>query len=521
MFQRPTTSKSSFPSMRPHYVRSLEPCLPQVLSNGSFADSAVVKWLRPQLRACATERLGPSFLLQSECETSSSPDEGCNLPKRPFDYRQVVCASPWAKREDCHADAAEGKLRPPRPSGVHHVLRLQRSFGAGEPRRAPSKEPGICASDASGSCFSNPSCALELLCAAGMQNFSRLLDARTQSLDSSLDLLDSLAVCWKVAEPHLQRLLRVERREVDHECDACVAVLLGAYVDPEFLSAGLSTDVAANTTRQSFWNWWWCVVAFLHRSQIRLFASGSVAPFDMLLFLTEKLLPAEKRHGPQAKSTDKHEQSNEPSVRPGIDAFSTADALDQLASVDRPFAVNEPASKCLGCLGYVEPGWGSAGGLKNMRCCFGCLRIRSCKRKDAAPWRCQMGLAVRHLLDALQDREKTQRALHTVTRKNATVVPVYKDARWASGHVFAAQHYLAHCDLLELAHPMSAYVWHLFASVGRRCMNTRYVQHPTPPECGSRFRLVRRFRAKSPHKLAPRIQRTSVHPTTKILSSLM
>eukprot|EP00439_Symbiodinium_sp_Y106_P076704 s1539_g15.t2 len=358
MFQRPTTSKSSFPSMRPHYVRSLEPCLPQVLSNGSFADSAVVKWLRPQLRACATERLGPSFLLQSECEPGSSPNERCNLPKRPFDYREVVCASPWAKREDCHGQgrASEGKFRPPRPSGVHHVLRLQRSFGAGAPR-APSKASGSCASGSG--CLSNPSCALELLCAAGMQNFSRLLDARTQSLDSSLDLLDSLAECWKVAEPHLQRLLQVERHEVDHECDACVAVLLGAYVDPKFLSAGLSTTAENVTTRQSFWNWWWCVVAFLHRSQIRLFASGSVAPFDMLLFLTEKLLPAERR--------------------PGIDAFSTADALEQLVSVERPFAVNEPASKCL------------------------------------------MGLAVRHLSDALQD------------------------VRWAAGHVFAAQHYLAHC----------------------------------------------------------------------------
>ena len=48
-------------------------------------------------------------------------------------------------------------------------------------------------------------------------------------------------------------------------------------------------------------------------------------------------------------------QSKELSVRPGIDAFSTADALEQLVSVERPFAVNEPASKCLGCIGCIEP----------------------------------------------------------------------------------------------------------------------------------------------------------------------
>ena len=292
MFQRPSSSQSTFPSLRPHYIRNLEPCLPQQFSNASFEDSSVVKWLRPQLRACATERLGHSFLLQSECEPdlSANDRERCNLRRGPRDYRELLSCLPWAKREDCIADSAgvssAGKFRPPRPSGVHHVKRLRRSFGAGSPLL-----PSTGACEACPALTLTPDCAMDLLCAVGMQNFTRLLHSRA---GRSFAAVDSLEEAWTAAEPRLQRMLTSPRHEVDHECDACVAILLGAYVDPDFLARGL--DAAGNSSRQSFWNWWWCVVAFLHRSQIRLFASGSVAPFEMLLSLTEKLLPTESRH---------------------------------------------------------------------------------------------------------------------------------------------------------------------------------------------------------------------------------
>ena len=42
-------------------------CFPQPLPNGSWGDSQVVSWLRPQLTQCASDQLGPSAELQRSC----------------------------------------------------------------------------------------------------------------------------------------------------------------------------------------------------------------------------------------------------------------------------------------------------------------------------------------------------------------------------------------------------------------------------------------------------------------------
>lgn len=127
MFQRPSSSSSSFPVMRPHYIRNLEPCLPQRLPNGSYADSSVVKWLRPQLHQCAASKLGASHMLQAGCQFGITPNERCILHKS--DYRVLDCW-PWASGETC-GFSTHGEARRPRNSGIYHVLRLSRSFGAG------------------------------------------------------------------------------------------------------------------------------------------------------------------------------------------------------------------------------------------------------------------------------------------------------------------------------------------------------------------------------------------------------
>ena len=170
MFQRPPTSSSSFPVMRPHYIRNLEPCLPQLFSNRSnrsYADSSVVKWLRPQLQECAASKLGASHMLQAGCQFGIRPNERCILHKS--DYRTLDCL-PWASAETC-GFPAQGESRQPRDSGIYHVMRLSRSFGAGSSIRLQEE---MRQSESRCEAFKDYNCAKELLCSLGMKNFTEL-----------------------------------------------------------------------------------------------------------------------------------------------------------------------------------------------------------------------------------------------------------------------------------------------------------------------------------------------------------
>ncbi|CAL1150557.1 unnamed protein product [Cladocopium goreaui] len=406
MFQRPPTSSSSFPVMRPHYIRNLEPCLPQLLSNRSnrsYADSSVVKWLRPQLQECAASKLGASHMLQAGCQFGIRPNERCILHKS--DYRTLDCL-PWASAETC-GFPAQGESRQPRDSGIYHVMRLSRSFGAGSSIRLQEE---MRQSESRCEAFKDYNCAKELLCSLGMKNFTEL----RASLESpSRELSDA----WSSVDDELKSLLWEKREQVDHNCDVCTSLLLGAFVPEDFLEKHFRAYTEMGLTEQIFWNWWWCVVAFLHQSSILLFEMGSVAPFEMLVFLTERSLPVVQR----------------PSASPA----HTADALSQLAASERPFLNADPSSECY------------------------------------------LGLSVQHLIGATRDEV------------------------WRQGHAFAAQHYLAHCGLLELASPITAYFWYLFAAVGRNCS----CSPPVPPPCGHRLRQVRRFRAMKPQKFASLVLR--------------
>ncbi len=106
--------------------------------------------------------------------------------------------------------------------------------------------------------------------------------------------------------------------------------------------------------------------------------------------------------------------------------------------------------------------------------------------------RCYLGLSVKHLIGATQDEW------------------------WRQGHAFAAQHYLAHCGLLELASPITSYFWYLFAAVGRNCS---HCSPPATPPCGHRLRQrMPRFLAMKPQKFAPFVHRTK--PLSGILQGL-
>lgn len=284
MFQRPPTSSSSFPVMRPHYIRNLEPCLPQLFSNRSnrsYADSSVVKWLRPQLQECAASKLGASHMLQAGCQFGIRPNERCILHKS--DYRTLDCL-PWASAETC-GFPAQGESRQPRDSGIYHVMRLSRSFGAGSSIRLQEE---MRQSESRCEAFKDYNCAKELLCSLGMKNFTEL----RASLESpSRELSDA----WSSVDDELKSLLWEKREQVDHNCDVCTSLLLGAFVPEDFLEKHFRAYTEMGLTEQIFWNWWWCVVAFLHQSSILLFEMGSVAPFEMLVFLTERSLPVVQR----------------------------------------------------------------------------------------------------------------------------------------------------------------------------------------------------------------------------------
>lgn len=106
--------------------------------------------------------------------------------------------------------------------------------------------------------------------------------------------------------------------------------------------------------------------------------------------------------------------------------------------------------------------------------------------------RCYLGLSVTHLIGATQDE------------------------RWRQGHAFAAQHYLAHCGLLELASPITSYFWYLFAAVGRNCS---HCSPPATPPCGHRLRQrMPRFLAMKPQRFAPFVHRSK--PLSGILQGL-
>ena len=266
MFQRPPSSTSSFPVMRPHYIRNLEPCLPQLLRNRSYADSSVVQWLRPQLQQCAAKKLGASHMLQAGCQFGIRPNEHCSLHKD--DYRLLDCL-PWASAETC-GWPAQGELRQPKNSGIYHVMRLSRAFGAGSSIRIQERQG-----------------AKDLLCSLGMKNFTELRSSRFPPSD--------LTEAWTTVDDELKALLWEKREQVDHNCDVCTSLLLGAFVSKDFLEVNFRAYTEGLKPEQIFWNWWWCVVAFLHESFILLFEFGSVAPFDMLVFLTERALPIEQR----------------------------------------------------------------------------------------------------------------------------------------------------------------------------------------------------------------------------------
>ena len=294
MFQRPPTSSSSFPVMRPHYIRNLEPCLPQLLSSSNssnrsyarYADSSVVKWLRPQLQDCAASKLGASHMLQAGCQFGIRPNERCILHQSDYiDYRTKLDCLPWASAEAC-SFPAQGESRQPRESGIYHVMRLSRSFGAGSSIRLQEE---MRQSKSRCEAFKDYHCAKELLCSLGMKNFTEL----RASFESppSRELSDA----WSSVDDELKSLLWEKREQVDHNCDVCTSLLLGAFVPEDFLEKHFRAYTEMGLTEQIFWNWWWCVVAFLHQSSILLFEMGSVAPFDMLVFLTERSLPVVQR----------------------------------------------------------------------------------------------------------------------------------------------------------------------------------------------------------------------------------
>jgi hypothetical protein len=121
-----------------------------------------------------------------------------------------------------------------------------------------------------------------------MKNFTEL----RASLESpSRELSDA----WSSVDDELKSLLWEKREQVDHNCDVCTSLLLGAFVPEDFLEKHFRAYTEMGLTEQIFWNWWWCVVAFLHQSSILLFEMGSVAPFEMLVFLTERSLPVVQR----------------------------------------------------------------------------------------------------------------------------------------------------------------------------------------------------------------------------------
>ena len=275
-------SLSSFPRMRPHYIRNLEPCLPKRWPNGSFTDSLVVEWLRPQLVSCASAKLGASHMLQAGCELGVKPNDRCALGAR-SDYSTLPCM-PWAQKHTCRGKIEEtvGELRRPRASGIYHVLRLSRSFGSGS-----SPEVNFQDEKALGHCsVFDVGCAKKVLCALGLKNFSELRASKSSHKET-----------WNLVSEELERFLAEERTEVDQTCDVCVALLLGAYVEADFLQRNLDAyaKLGIEAIDGNFWSWWWCVVAFLHQSCIHLFRFGLVAPFDMLVFFTEQSLPAWER----------------------------------------------------------------------------------------------------------------------------------------------------------------------------------------------------------------------------------
>ena len=295
MFQRPYSSSSSFPVMRPHYIRNLEPCLPQRLPNKSFRDSLVVKWLRPQLRECAASKLGASHMLQAGCQFGIKPNEHCVLQHS--DYSALECL-PWASGKTCGFPAV-GDSRKPRNSGIYHVMRLSRSFGAGSSIRNSKEYHSSHQFEKFCNVAEDYHCAKDKLCALGMKNFSDL------RVSLKFPVSSELAEAWTAVDGHLKALLWEKREEVDTTCDICTSLLLGAYVEENFLERNFRayTEVGLKGTEQIFWNWWWCLVAFLHESSIALFEFGAVAPFDMLVFLTERSLPPAMRPGKSVSFT--------------------------------------------------------------------------------------------------------------------------------------------------------------------------------------------------------------------------
>lgn len=93
MFDR-TGNSTRFPEPRATYIHNLHPSFPRLLRDGSWGDSQLVAWLRPQLTNCASENLGPSAELQRSCLSQS-----CLKPPVDVNYSAFLPCLPWASED--------------------------------------------------------------------------------------------------------------------------------------------------------------------------------------------------------------------------------------------------------------------------------------------------------------------------------------------------------------------------------------------------------------------------------------
>lgn len=266
-------ARSAFPAARPHYIRNLQPCLPRTLHDGTYGDSAVVAWLRPQLQACASLRLGASYWLQAGCEegAGTSPDDKCLLGG-------FACL-PWASGSTCNQPVVPGPgaLRPPRRSGAYEAFRMSKAWGLGD----------VSAVGVECAAGDGMRCSMDELCALGKHNFEALRASR------ALLTPHPLALAWAAVEGYLTQMASKPRSQPAPECDICTCLLLGAVADTNVVARAYR-----NRTRgRGFWNWWWCLTAFLQKSFMLMLSAGWIGPFDMLRHFTERLLPSGARPG--------------------------------------------------------------------------------------------------------------------------------------------------------------------------------------------------------------------------------
>lgn len=293
MFER-LSPGSSLPQ-RAEYIRNAGPCVPIRYPDGGFEDSAVVSWLRPRLRRCASKKLGSARSLQDTsrlmhyCQQDTCKLNavcgvgGCNV-----NYAQLPCL-PWARRwqtnatKRCTHSPWAGRDRPPLRSSLSFELDFY----------SDAKAKGwadLQVYERQGTFKRLPVCHLARSSFGTLvRSFEGSVDNNNMSTVSALDISTS----------HAYVLRKTANRmwgDAQDKAIVCGSLCLCVFLGASYAAANLGHERAGFILEHDTGTIVECMGAFIREWSLADVAQADwAAPFEMMLWHTQDTTPPSSR----------------------------------------------------------------------------------------------------------------------------------------------------------------------------------------------------------------------------------